>query len=290
MTMSLLDPQNWMYFGGFWLLLIALSAIELRWPLHASPAQPNGRLLTNFGMGLINNGLLALLPVSLIAAAEWAKAAHFGLLNLVPAPWAASAVITVLLRSLAGYWLHRLLHRIGLLWRIHRIHHCDVAVDLSTGFRSHPLEALFIAAMLTPMAAILGFAPLSLVVYESTALIFALWAHANLRLPRPIEPVVRAIFVTPDMHHVHHSAQRPETDSNYGDLFSFWDRLFSTYCALDRNAVMRIRFGLDDAQAPASILHQLGSPLRRGRLSVPPADDQVGFHPTSPSMTKKPTM
>lgn len=253
---------EWLYLGAFFLLLVTIAALEIVWPIYASPAEPKGRLVANFGMGLINNLMLGLLPLSLIATAQWAQQAHFGLLNLVRLPGLAAALIAIGVRSLAGYWLHRLSHRSSLLWRIHRVHHCDVAVDLSTGFRNHPFEALVVAAVLICAAALVGFAPLPLTIYESAALAFSVWSHANVRLPLWLEPVVRALFVTPDMHHVHHSAMRQETDSNYGDLFSFWDRLFGTYRSLDRTALRGIRFGLEDEHA-ANLLRQLGAPLRK---------------------------
>ena len=261
MTMSLLDSPHSSLIG-FLLLLFVLAAGELVWPIHHSLLQPKGRLLTNFGMGVLNMALLALLPISLITVAEWARQTGFGLLNLVSLGWVATAVITILARSLASYWLHRFSHSNPLLWRIHRVHHCDVAVDLSTGFRNHPLEALVVAACMIIAAALIGFAPVPLALYEGAALAFSTWSHANVRLPLWLEPPVRTVFVTPDMHHVHHSAARHETDSNYGDLFSFWDRLFGTYCSLDRTALRGVRFGLENVEHPASLLRQLSAPLR----------------------------
>jgi sterol desaturase/sphingolipid hydroxylase (fatty acid hydroxylase superfamily) len=270
MIISLLDQaHNWFYLGGFWILLVTLATMETLWPIHLSPVEPKGRMLTNFGMGVLNNAILWLLPISLVADAEWARQAQLGLLNWVQLPWPVAAALTVGLRSLAGYWLHRASHANRLLWRIHRVHHCDVAVDLSTGFRNHPFEALVLAACMIAATLMFGFAPVPLAIYEASALAFSIWSHANVRLPIPFERVIRWIFVTPDMHHVHHSGERHQTDSNYGDLFSFWDRAFGSYHAVERQDLGRIRFGLDDAQAPASILHQLGSPLRRGGLERP---------------------
>ena len=261
MTMSLLEsPHSGL--ATFLLLLVILAGSELVWPMHLSQLQPKGRLLTNFGMGVLNMALFALLPLSLITVAEWAKQTGFGLLNMVPLGWIATAVITILARSLTGYWLHRFSHSNPLLWRIHRVHHCDVTVDLSTGFRNHPLEALVVAACMIIAAALIGFAPVPLAFYEGTALVFSTWSHANVRLAHWLEPLVRILLVTPDMHHVHHSAVRHETDSNYGDLFSFWDRLFGTYCPLDRTALRGLRFGLENVEHPASLLRQLGAPLR----------------------------
>jgi sterol desaturase/sphingolipid hydroxylase (fatty acid hydroxylase superfamily) len=264
MTTSLLDPAlNWITFGGFWLLLVMLAAVELRWPMHVAPRRPNGRLLTNFGMGLINMVLLSVLPISVIATAQWARDAGFGLLNQITLPGGMAAAISIAVRSLAGYLVHRISHSQRLLWRIHRVHHYDVAVDLSTAFRNHPIEALFVASCLIAVTAFAGLAPIPLALYETIAFAFSIWAHANMKLPRRIEPIVRGLFVTPDMHHVHHSTLRHEADSNYGDVFSLWDRLFGSYSALDRSAVCALRFGQDESDEyhSASIARQLRSPL-----------------------------
>ena len=149
-----------------------------------------------------------------------------------------------------------------LLWRIHQIHHCDTAIDLSTSFRNHPVTPLVQAAILASVAVLLGLWVPALILYEIISSGLVLLTHANLHLGRG-EPYLRWLIVTPQMHHVHHSAVQHETDSNFGDVFSVWDRLFGTYCARNVEEVRAMRIGLGDSHDPraGSLVHQLRLPL-----------------------------
>lgn len=259
------DGAAWLLFGGFWFLLLALAAAEMLRPLNAAPVEAKGRLLTNFAMGLIAAALYTLLPLTSVAAAQWADAENFGLLHAAHAGALAAAFITLLAWSLANYWLHRAFHLWPWLWRLHRIHHSDTAVDLSTGFRNHPGEVVATAFARAGLAAALGLSVPALIAYEAAAFAAAMWSHANLRLPEAADRNLRWLLVTPAMHHVHHSAARFETDSNYGELLSVWDRLFGTYRASDSSTLAKTRIGLGktaDGNA-ASLRGQLLSPLIR---------------------------
>lgn len=257
------DGAAWLLFGGFWLLLLALAVAETLRPLYAEPVEARGRLLTNFAMGLIAAALYTLLPLTSVAAAQWAAAENVGLLNAAPVPALAAAGGTVLAWSLANYWLHRTFHRWPWLWRLHRIHHTDTAVDLSTGFRNHPGEVLAAALARAGLAAALGLSVPALIAYEAAAFAAAMWSHANLNLPAPADRILRWLLVTPAMHHVHHSAARCETDSNYGELLSVWDRLFGTYRASDSSSLAMARLGLGGSadEEAANLRRQLMSPL-----------------------------
>ena len=148
---------------------------------------------------------------------------------------------------------------------MHRVHHADTAIDLSTGFRSHPGEALLLALARAAVAIAFGFSVPALMIAETLAIAFTMWSHANLRLPDRLDRALRLLLVTPAMHHVHHSARRAETDSNYGEVFSLWDRLFGTYRSSNGESLARTRFGLGDEhdRDAASILRQLTGPLAR---------------------------
>jgi sterol desaturase/sphingolipid hydroxylase (fatty acid hydroxylase superfamily) len=259
------QPPVWLPFLLFWPVLIALAAAELWRPLHLGQDEPASRIPVNVALGLINAALVALLPVSTVLAATWAASSGIGLLNVASAPFALAAVATVAIRSFASYAVHRLSHALPWLWRIHRVHHLDTALDLSTGLRNHPLELAIVVPALAGAAVAFGLQPGALAVYEALALPFALWSHANLRLPGRLDRALRWLLVTPAMHHVHHYARRSETDSNYGDVFSIWDRLLGTYSALDEPALRALRFGLGEAhdRGSAHLGAQLLSPLRR---------------------------
>jgi sterol desaturase/sphingolipid hydroxylase (fatty acid hydroxylase superfamily) len=255
----------WLPFLLFWPILFAVAAAEMWRPLHTGRVEPPGRIPANIGLGLINAGLVTIVPLSTVFAAGWAAAQGIGLFNNVALPFALVAAATVAIRSIANYAVHRLSHAVPLLWRIHRVHHADTALDLSTGLRNHPLELAVVVPLLAGAAIVFGLDPWVLMVYEAIALPFALWSHANLRLPPPLDRALRWLLVTPAMHHVHHSARQAETDSNYGDVFSVWDRLFGTYTALDEACLRQVRFGLGEAhdRRAAHLGAQLLSPIRR---------------------------
>ena len=258
-------PPAWLPAAGFLALMILLALAELARPLHLAPVEGKGRLTANFGLGILNALLFAALPLSTLLAAEWARLHQTGLTHWLAFPAWAPIALTLLLRSLANYGLHRAAHAVPLLWRLHRVHHCDTAVDLSTGLRHHPGEVLYVAVVLAALAILCGFSVPALAGYELAAAIFALLTHANLRLPGWLDTSLGWLFATPALHHVHHSSSRAETDSNYGECLILWDRLFGSYRRLGPDALRATRFGLGDAHdgdAPR-LLAQLAAPLKR---------------------------
>jgi sterol desaturase/sphingolipid hydroxylase (fatty acid hydroxylase superfamily) len=259
------DWAMWLPFLFFWPVLIAVAAAEMWRPLYVGRNEPKSRIPVNVGFGLINAGIAAVLPLSTVLPAAWAAGRGIGLLQLTGPPFVAAAAATVAIRSLATYAIHRASHALPLFWRIHRVHHVDTMLDLSTGLRNHPLELAIVAPWLAAITIAFGLDPRTLLVYEAVALPFALWSHANLRLRPGLDRTLRLLLVTPAMHHVHHSARRSETDSNYGDVLSLWDRLFGSYRALEEPALQEIRFGLGDDhdRGAASLAGQMLAPLRR---------------------------
>jgi sterol desaturase/sphingolipid hydroxylase (fatty acid hydroxylase superfamily) len=257
---------SWLGLALFLVLLAALAAAELIAPARREAAEASGRLPTNFGFGLINGALATLLPLSAVIAAGWAREQGIGLFNVYPLPMAALVLATFAMRSLLAYWLHRLFHRSLWLWRVHRVHHCDTALDLSTGFRSHPIELALVAGSAAAAAVLLGLSPEALLAYEIAAIVVVLGTHANFKISERLDRALRSLLVTPAMHHVHHSAHQPQTDSNYGEVLSLWDRLFGTYSEPRTD----IRLGLGDsydgeaASLPRQLLLPFGAPDRAG--------------------------
>lgn len=254
---------DWLPFAGFWLLILGLMMVEVFLPIHRDPKEGKGRLLSNFSLGAVNACLFFVLPLSTVASALWARGEGWGVMNQVILPAALAFVATILIRSLAAYLLHVLVHKLPWLWRMHRIHHCDTAVDLSTGFRHHPFELLFVAGCHSALAIVFGLSVEALMAYEAAAVSFSLWSHVNFRIPDRFEAGLRLMFVTPAMHHVHHSARQAETDSNYGELFSFWDRIFGTHrhLAVEELQAARLGLGTDHDEHAANFLRQLRSPF-----------------------------
>jgi sterol desaturase/sphingolipid hydroxylase (fatty acid hydroxylase superfamily) len=261
---SLPTAVEWVRISAFWLFLFALLLLELLLPIHARPREAKGRLVANFGLGLLNAAIFAMLPISTVLAAQWAADQGVGLLTVMVLPATIAFAVTIMLRSLSAYGLHVLTHKVCWLWRIHRVHHADVAVDLSTGFRHHPAELIIVAVCHAGVAVMLGLSVPALVVYEAIAVSLSLWSHVNLRLPFPLERGLNLLLVTPAVHHVHHSSRKAETDSNYGELLTIWDRLFRTFSDRSLEQVRALPIGLGesfDGDSPR-LGKQLTLPLR----------------------------
>lgn len=249
----------------FWSTLAIFAWIETRSPAAQGQAPRERRWPTNFSLGLINMILVPLAPVSGLIGAQWAQANGWGLLNLVELPLWLVFVTTLLLRSFAGYVFHFIMHKVQMLWRLHRVHHSDDYLDISTTLRSHPIELAALLLTLAPLAILLGLDPWALIAYEVAEGAFSAFSHANFRLPERLDRPLRYVFVTPNMHRIHHSAYQPETDSNYGQVFSFWDRLFGTYSEAPRAGYARMQIGLDEirGERAADFWLQVKSPALR---------------------------
>lgn len=246
-------------------IFLILALLEAWRPMVERPREGAGRVRTNFLLGAFNVAVAALLPLTAPAAALWAEARGVGLLNLVAAPMAVDVAATVVAASLAQYGFHRVAHAWPWLWRLHRAHHADTAVDLSTTLRNHPAELAVLIPWQCAVAVVLGASAPALAAYQVVVVAVGLWTHANLRLGPETDRRLRGLIVTPAMHHRHHSAHQPETDSNFGDVLPHWDRLFGTYDAAAEGEVARMRRGLGDAADAGSsrLIHQLREPFGR---------------------------
>jgi sterol desaturase/sphingolipid hydroxylase (fatty acid hydroxylase superfamily) len=210
---------------------------------------------------------LAALPLSGIGAALWAEGRGWGLLAGWPsAPAGAVLAATLAARSLSSYAVHVAMHRVPLLWRVHRVHHSDPFLDVSTTVRFHPLEFLVQLAPTGAVIVALGLPAWALLVYELLDTGANLFIHANVRLPRRLEAGLRLVVVTPDLHRVHHSSDQAETDSNYGVVVPWWDRLFGTYRAAPAGGPDGMTLGLAGwrGRRATALGGLLLAPFRRG--------------------------
>jgi sterol desaturase/sphingolipid hydroxylase (fatty acid hydroxylase superfamily) len=232
----------------YWSVLAGLVGLEFFVPRNQNQNRSQ-RWPANFGLGAINMALVPLAPISGFLAAEWARRNGVGALNLLDGSWWPIALIgTIVIQSFASYLTHVLFHKSTWLWRIHRVHHFDTVLDVSTGLRHHPVELLLTLLIDSLVAIAFGLMPLALVIYGTTDAMFALFSHANVRLPGKADHLLRGVFVTPRIHAVHHSVNRSETDSNYGNVLTVWDRLFRTYCDTRADAAETMQFGLMELQ------------------------------------------
>ena len=230
--------------GGWLFGLIALVGIwELCAPRGVLKVRRSLRWPTSFTLGPLN-GVLTTMPVAPLALAMTVRDQGGGLATTAwPSGW-LSLALCVLLLDLLMYGQHRALHGLPILWRVHRVHHSDVDFDYSTAFRFHPLEA--VATNATAFAAIMlfGLPPTGILIHQALAAGMTIVEHANAVLPPNIEWWARRLIVTPDVHRVHHSADAASFDSNFGTIFSIWDRAFGTYRARDTE-LARMPMGLD---------------------------------------------
>jgi sterol desaturase/sphingolipid hydroxylase (fatty acid hydroxylase superfamily) len=184
----------------------------------------------NLGVVAVSSILARLVfPIVPMALAATLRAQDLGIFPALGLPLALEIVLGILVLDLAIYWQHRLFHAWRPLWRLHRMHHADTFFDFSTGVRFHPMEILISMAFKLALVAMLAPPPVAVLVFEIILNSAAMFNHANLFLPLPLDRVLRLALVTPDMHRIHHSTDGKEMNRNFGFSFPWWDRLFLTY-------------------------------------------------------------
>jgi len=219
--------------GAFVVVFVLLGGGEALIPRRNRVVTRRWRWPTNITLVVLNTVLVrTVLPVTAVGMAGIAEQRGWGLLHAVgPLPTFLAVVVAIVLLDLAIYLQHVLFHAVPVLWRLHRMHHADIDVDVTTGSRFHPGEILL--SMLLKFASIsaLGASPLAVLSFELLLNVGSMFDHANLRLPLGADRVLRFFVVTPDMHRVHHSAMPVETNTNFGFTFPWWDYLCGTYRA-----------------------------------------------------------
>ncbi len=207
----------------------------------------------NLGIILLNAIIVRLLmPAGAVGIAVWVGHAHFGLLHWLGVPYTEAVITSVILLDGIIYAQHVLFHAIPLLWRLHMVHHADQDIDVTTGLRFHPIEILLSMLIKMSVVALLGVPPLAVILFEIILNGMAMFNHANVRLPRRLDAILRPVLVTPDMHRVHHSIIRKETNSNFGFNLSIWDRIFHTYQAQPADGHDAMTIGLTQYQSEQS--------------------------------------
>lgn len=230
----------------------------LRWP-------------NNLGVVVLNTLVVRLLfPFAAVGIAFLAQRNGWGLFNLVPLPGWSAVPAAVLLLDVIIYGQHVMFHVVPVLWRLHRMHHADLEFDVTTGLRFHPGE--IILSMLIKLAAVtaLGAPPIAVLVFEVLLNATSMFNHGNVRIAAGLDRWLRLVLVTPDMHRVHHSIDRRETDSNFGFNVPWWDRLFGTYRDQPTLGHDGMTIGIDRFRSPRELWldRMLLQPLRGDRTAV----------------------
>ncbi|MEP0390675.1 MAG: sterol desaturase family protein [Erythrobacter sp.] len=263
--------------GVFASVFAIMACVEAILP-RKQRTQPRGyRWFTNWSLVIIDSIVLRILfPILAVGVAGYAGEQGWGLLNAVPLPIWLEIILAIVLLDFAVWAQHVASHKIPILWRIHKVHHVDRDIDVTTGIRFHPIEIVLSMAYKLLVVIALGPAALAVVLFEVILNASAMFNHANVRLPLAVDRVLRTIIVTPDMHRVHHSIIHRETDSNYGFFFSLWDRLFGTYIAQPNRGHNGVVIGLDEHQddSPSSLFWSLMLPFKNAKVTVKPPSGQ----------------
>lgn len=256
--------------NSYWLLFSAALAGVGLWEMYRPWRRVSGQLVRrwrNHALLVVISSAITLLVyrASLVMLSVAASHSKYGVLNRPAIPLALRFILGLLLLDFLSYVLHRASHTLPLLWRVHQVHHSDSDFDLSTGVRNHPLETLIVQAAYS--GAILLFAPPpeAVLAVQLTAMLSAFFTHANAKLPPWIDRPLRMIFVTPDMHRVHHSEEVHEQTANFGEIFPWWDRVFGTYLEAPAAGREGVRLGLRGVESPTSagLVFMLTQPFRR---------------------------
>ncbi|MCE2491094.1 MAG: sterol desaturase family protein [Alphaproteobacteria bacterium] len=253
-------------------VLIAMMIWEVASPRRQPSQSRDGRWTANLLMVAINTGVLRVVfPILAVGTAEVASAQNWGLLHAWALPPWISVPIAVLALDCLIYGQHVLFHSVSPLWRLHMMHHSDLDFDTTTGVRFHPIEIVISMGIKMIAVLVLGLPPEAVILFEVLLNGTSLFNHGNVRLPDGVDRVLRLFVVTPDMHRVHHSIYKAETNSNFGFNFPWWDRLFGTYRAQPATGHTEMTIGLEQFREP--------SRLSVYRLLLMPFIDQTGGYP-----------
>ncbi len=232
-------------------IIVAVIVLALLWTLETvipflqNRQQRLKHSMRNIAIGVFNTIILAILfgPI-LLNLTEWTEINNLGLLHLVDLSIWATAILAVLLLDGWMYLWHRANHRVPLLWRFHKVHHSDPDMDASTAVRFHTGEILISAFLRLGIIVILGLSFWHILLYDLLLLPVILLHHGNIQFPEKLDKYYRSFFASPAMHRIHHSSEKIETDSNYGSIFSFWDRLANSFFLREKG--VGVRYGLGE--------------------------------------------
>jgi sterol desaturase/sphingolipid hydroxylase (fatty acid hydroxylase superfamily) len=243
----------------------AMALAEAAMPRRDRSFSRSARWPANLAIAAINEiAVRILLPITAIGAAFAAERRASGLLNRIPLPGAIALVIAVIAFDLAIYLQHRVFHAVPLLWRIHRMHHADLDFDVSTGLRFHPLEIMISMLIKIGVVLAIGASAMAVVAFEVLLNATSMFNHADLGISEATDRWLRWILVTPDMHRVHHSIVRAETNSNFGFNLPWWDHLMRTYRAQPGAGHLGMTLGIDQFRSgeELNLLPLLTQPFR----------------------------
>jgi len=249
-------------------VMALLALVEAIAPLRARARWGTRHLTPNLALTFMTFATNLAVNAVIVAALAQAQTSGIGILNRVDVAPVWSALIVIVSLDLAFYVAHVAMHKVPAFWRVHSIHHSDPAVDVTTSIRQHPLEGFIRYSFIAMAALLLGASPAAFTLYVSGSALNALFEHANIQLPLWLDRVMSWITTWPYMHKVHHSRRHAETDSNYGNLFSIWDRIFFTFTPSRRGS--DVSYGLDGCNNLKSqtLAALIAAPFRRTERKI----------------------
>jgi sterol desaturase/sphingolipid hydroxylase (fatty acid hydroxylase superfamily) len=228
----ILNNEKYIRMSFFFGIFLIMAIWELVAPRRTLNSPKSTRWLNNLGIVFLNSFILRLIfPTAAVGMALLAHERSWGLFNNFDLPYFAVVAVSIIALDMMIYLQHVMVHAVPALWRLHRMHHADTDIDVTTGARFHPIE--IILSMLIKFSAIvvLGAPVVAVLIFEVLLNATAMFNHSNVKLPATLDRLLRILIVTPDMHRVHHSINDFETNSNFGFNLSIWDRIFGTYQA-----------------------------------------------------------
>jgi len=272
MSEYILSHESGIRLGFFIGILILMGFWESIAPRRPYSMSKRSRWIANLGIVVIDSLILRLaFPVTAVYIASLNEGSGRGFLNQSGLPYWLAIVIGVLLLDFIIYLQHAIFHAFPIFWRLHMMHHTDLDFDTTTGVRFHPLEILLSMVIKIGAVFVLGIVPLAVILFEILLNATSLFNHGNVRLPQPIDRVLRLFVVTPEMHRVHHSVIIRETNSNFGFNLPWWDRLLGTYRSIPAAGHEGMTIGLSHFRDPGE--------LTLPRLLVLPFTGSPGKYP-----------
>ncbi len=252
--------------GAFLVVFVFFLVFENVCPFQKVHTPQLQRRITNLILVFLSSLLVRLvLPITVLAMAVVARDNGWGLLNYLKIDFFVALILSVVFFDVSIYWQHRVFHLVPFLWAFHRVHHADRGVDVTTGVRFHPIEMVLSVLFKLALVLLLGASPEAVLLFEIVLNLSAMFSHSNIRISPRLEPMIRTLFVTPDMHRIHHSVSEAEMNNNFGFCLSLWDKVFRSYQQSPRGDKNNMVLGLSAYQdtQPIKLWWCLTLPFKR---------------------------
>ncbi len=268
----IIDNEQAFRLTAFFGSLTLFGLIEILKPRRKSQPLKGYRWINNFSLIVINAFLLrVLIPGAAVYSGTLALQNHWGIFHFFNLPTEINILLSVLILDLCIYWQHRLFHRIPLLWRLHRVHHIDPEIDISSSARFHSIEILLSMLIKMSLVLALGVHPAGVILFEVLLNTASNFNHANMALSEKWDRWIKKLIVTPDMHRIHHSQTPKQTDSNFSFFLSIWDRIFNSYSEVTYTENDAIQLGLKEylEKSDNRLDQMLINPFQNSRSQMP---------------------